>query len=57
MLDEEEVQLFLPIKCDLAAKPHQLEGIRFMFTKVKSDVGCILAHTVGLGKVCIFVPW
>jgi hypothetical protein len=34
-------------------KPHQLDGIRFMFREIvenKSSEGCLLAHTMGLGK-------
>ncbi|OQE24891.1 hypothetical protein PENFLA_c009G02158 [Penicillium flavigenum] len=34
-------------------KPHQLSGIRFMFREIvenKSEEGCLLAHTMGLGK-------
>lgn len=34
-----------------AAKPHQRDGICFMFDKVvRCDGGCILAHTMGTGK-------
>ncbi|KAJ6185627.1 hypothetical protein N7519_006928 [Penicillium mononematosum] len=34
-------------------KPHQLSGIRFMFREIvenRSEEGCLLAHTMGLGK-------
>jgi SNF2 family DNA or RNA helicase len=35
-------------------KPHQIEGVRFMWREVvmdrKNQQGCLLAHTMGLGK-------
>lgn len=35
-------------------KPHQLEGVRFMWNQIVTDdkvsQGCLLAHTMGLGK-------
>jgi len=35
-------------------KPHQIDGVRFMWTQIVSDEnemqGCLLAHTMGLGK-------
>ena len=34
-------------------KPHQLEGLRFLWREIVSDPkrqGCLLAHTMGLGK-------
>lgn len=41
-------------------KKHQIEGVRFMWNQVIGDVhaqqGCLLAHTMGLGKtmqVCV----
>ncbi|XP_026421717.1 protein CHROMATIN REMODELING 20-like [Papaver somniferum] len=56
--DEEAVRIPLSISSNL--KPHQVSGIRFMWEniiqsikKVKSGdkgLGCILAHTMGLGK-------
>ncbi|KAH0433769.1 hypothetical protein IEQ34_026952 [Dendrobium chrysotoxum] len=56
--DEEPVRIAPSLSMKL--KPHQVEGIRFMWEniiqsvrKVKSGdkgLGCILAHTMGLGK-------
>ncbi|KAJ4424987.1 hypothetical protein N0V82_000269 [Gnomoniopsis sp. IMI 355080] len=33
-------------------RPHQLEGVRFMWDEITKDThkGCLLAHTMGLGK-------
>jgi SNF2 family DNA or RNA helicase len=35
-------------------KPHQLEGVRFIWNQITADgkatQGCLLAHTMGLGK-------
>jgi SNF2 family DNA or RNA helicase len=35
-------------------KPHQVDGVRFMWNQVVTDgkkmQGCLLAHTMGLGK-------
>lgn len=35
-------------------KPHQLEGVQFMWREIVTDdrslQGCLLAHTMGLGK-------
>lgn len=35
-------------------KPHQIAGVRFMWEQIVTDVknmqGCLLAHTMGLGK-------
>jgi len=35
-------------------KPHQIEGVRFMWNQIVTDEngeqGCLLAHTMGLGK-------
>lgn len=32
------------------AKPHQREGIEFALANLQRDTGCILAHSMGLGK-------
>lgn len=34
-------------------KPHQIEGVRFLWDQIvlsKGKMGCLLAHTMGLGK-------
>ncbi|KAJ4777566.1 DNA repair and recombination protein RAD54 [Rhynchospora pubera] len=56
----DEVAVRIPNSISVKLKPHQLSGIRFMWEnviqsvkKVKSGdkgLGCILAHTMGLGK-------
>ena len=33
-----------------AIKDHQIEGVRFMWNQVLARQGCLLAHTMGLGK-------
>ncbi|XP_071920989.1 protein CHROMATIN REMODELING 20-like isoform X4 [Coffea arabica] len=58
--DEGEDPIWIPPSISVKLKPHQLEGVRFMWEniiqsvkKVKSGdkgLGCILAHTMGLGK-------
>lgn len=37
---------------DIAAKikDHQIEGVRFMWDQITRNTGCLLAHTMGLGK-------
>ncbi|KAF9890962.1 hypothetical protein FE257_005219 [Aspergillus nanangensis] len=45
--------IYLHPKIGEYVKPHQLEGIRFMWREViqnDTQQGCILAHTMGLGK-------
>ncbi|XP_066528031.1 helicase ARIP4 [Hoplias malabaricus] len=55
----EEEDLFLPPQIAGAVKPHQIGGIRFLYDnlvesleryKTSSGFGCILAHSMGLGK-------
>lgn len=31
-------------------KDHQIEGVRFMWDQITRSTGCLLAHTMGLGK-------
>ena len=62
---EEDPKIFLSAKISLKLKPHQRDGIRFMWNNVIGSVskmktepggGCVLAHAMGLGKtlqVCI----
>ena len=33
-------------------KPHQVEGVRFMLRNTADNNGCVLAHSMGLGKTC-----
>lgn len=56
---DDEEDIFLAPQLARAVKPHQIGGIRFMYANVvesrkKFDtsrgVGCILAHSMGLGK-------
>lgn len=55
----EEDDLFLAPQLTRAVKPHQVGGIRFLYDnlvesleryKTSSGFGCILAHSMGLGK-------
>ncbi|TRZ01599.1 hypothetical protein DNTS_022958 [Danionella cerebrum] len=55
----EEEDLFLAPQLARAVKPHQIGGIRFLYDnlvesleryKCSSGFGCILAHSMGLGK-------
>ncbi|KAB5536776.1 hypothetical protein PHYPO_G00111240 [Pangasianodon hypophthalmus] len=55
----EEDDLFLAPQLARAVKPHQIGGIRFLYDnlvesleryKTSSGFGCILAHSMGLGK-------
>ncbi|KAK3512772.1 hypothetical protein QTP70_025117 [Hemibagrus guttatus] len=55
----EESDLFLAPQLARAVKPHQIGGIRFLYDnlveslerfKTSSGFGCILAHSMGLGK-------
>uniref|UniRef100_A0A1D1Z2M2 ATP-dependent helicase ATRX n=2 Tax=Anthurium amnicola TaxID=1678845 RepID=A0A1D1Z2M2_9ARAE len=58
--EEDEQPVRIPLSLSAKLKPHQVSGIRFMWEnimqsvrKVKSGdkgLGCILAHTMGLGK-------
>ncbi|XP_059475353.1 helicase ARIP4 [Neocloeon triangulifer] len=56
---ESEPDIFLAPQIARAIKPHQIGGIRFMYDNVvesleryksSSGFGCILAHSMGLGK-------
>lgn len=47
----EKDKVLLSDKIAISIKPHQLEGIKFLWrTVVEESSGCILAHTMGLGK-------
>uniref|UniRef100_A0A3Q0ST17 RAD54 like 2 n=1 Tax=Amphilophus citrinellus TaxID=61819 RepID=A0A3Q0ST17_AMPCI len=55
----EEKDLFLAPQLARAVKPHQIGGIRFLYDnliesleryKTSSGFGCVLAHSMGLGK-------
>ncbi|XP_057784554.1 LOW QUALITY PROTEIN: protein CHROMATIN REMODELING 20-like [Salvia miltiorrhiza] len=58
--EEDEEAVRIPPSISMKLKPHQISGIRFMWEniiqsarKVRSGdkgLGCILAHTMGLGK-------
>jgi SNF2 family DNA or RNA helicase len=48
-----EPQIFLHEHIGKRVKPHQVDGIRFMWREIITDPkhqGCLLAHTMGLGK-------
>lgn len=56
---ENEDDIFLPPQIARAIKPHQIGGVRFMYANIVESrekfakspgVGCILAHSMGLGK-------
>lgn len=61
MLDYQSKDDLVKIDCHLNAKmkPHQTEGVRFMFNATFESIeqihesnggGCILAHCMGLGE-------
>jgi len=48
-----EPQIFLHEHIGKRVKPHQVDGIQFMWREIITDPkhqGCLLAHTMGLGK-------
>ncbi|XP_074644107.1 helicase ARIP4-like [Tubulanus polymorphus] len=56
---EDEPDIFLPPQLSRAVKPHQIGGVRFLYDnlveslsrfKTSRGFGCILAHSMGLGK-------
>lgn len=57
---EDEVHYIAPNIAD-QIKKHQIDGVRFMWNQVVAGVnedamqGCLLAHTMGLGKVRIAI--
>ncbi len=57
--DEEEI--LLPVGLASVLQPHQLEGVKFCWKTVatpkKSKRGCILAHSMGLGKTLQMVTF
>ncbi|OJJ87151.1 putative SNF2 family helicase/ATPase [Aspergillus glaucus CBS 516.65] len=45
--------IYLPSHIGTRVKPHQLRGVQFMWRELiedKNQQGCLLAHTMGLGK-------
>ena len=49
----EEPYVYLNSRIALRIKPHQLDGLRFLWREIVGDPkrqGCLLAHTMGLGK-------
>ncbi|KAI9807342.1 MAG: hypothetical protein M1833_000085 [Piccolia ochrophora] len=54
-IGREDDQAFVRLNARLSRdiKPHQLEGVRFLWRELvtdKAQQGCLLAHTMGLGK-------
>lgn len=52
-VNTEEPLVYLNGRIAHRIKPHQLEGLRFLWREIVSDPkrqGCLLAHTMGLGK-------
>ncbi|KAF2484488.1 P-loop containing nucleoside triphosphate hydrolase protein [Neohortaea acidophila] len=52
---ENDEPIYIPQKVAHAIKAHQLDGVRFLWREIACDgqeegQGCILAHTMGLGK-------
>jgi SNF2 family DNA or RNA helicase len=51
---EDQELIFLNEHIGKRIKPHQIEGVQFMWRELvmdeKSLQGCLLAHTMGLGK-------
>lgn len=51
---DETTHIYLNNEIASRLKPHQIEGVRFLWRELTSDdeegQGCILAHTMGLGK-------
>ncbi|KAF2218411.1 hypothetical protein BDZ85DRAFT_94018 [Elsinoe ampelina] len=52
--EDDEVPINLNPTIAKKVKPHQIDGIRFIWREVMAEgnEGCILAHTMGLGKTC-----
>ncbi|KAG8624084.1 hypothetical protein KVT40_009060 [Elsinoe batatas] len=52
--EDNEVPIKLNPTIAKKVKPHQIDGIRFIWREVMAEgnEGCILAHTMGLGKTC-----
>ena len=51
--EDGEPQIFLHEHIGKRVKPHQVDGIQFMWREIITDPkrqGCLLAHTMGLGK-------
>ncbi|KAL4980200.1 hypothetical protein BDW66DRAFT_125843 [Aspergillus desertorum] len=51
-----EPVIFLHPHIGQRVKPHQLNGIQFMWRELvedKTQEGCLLAHTMGLGKTML----
>uniref|UniRef100_A0A1I8HLN3 Helicase ATP-binding domain-containing protein n=1 Tax=Macrostomum lignano TaxID=282301 RepID=A0A1I8HLN3_9PLAT len=63
---EDDSDIYLPSRIAKAIRPHQIGGVRFLYDNVVENLqlfnrtpgfGCILAHSMGLGKtlqVCAF---
>jgi SNF2 family DNA or RNA helicase len=49
-LKEKENVIMVPYEIRRCLKPHQIEGIQFMYHHLKENRGCILADYMGLGK-------
>ena len=47
---DEEGFIFVNDKIARRIKTHQVEGVRFLWDQVMAGQGCLLAHTMGLGK-------
>ena len=53
-----EPDLFIPDFLAKHLKPHQLDGIRFLWENVvQKKIGCVLAHSMGLGKTIQLVTF
>ncbi|GAM86784.1 hypothetical protein ANO11243_048040 [Dothideomycetidae sp. 11243] len=55
--DEDEEAVFLNPDIARRLKNHQIDGVRFLWREVtagreENGQGCVLAHTMGLGKTC-----
>ena len=63
----DEPEICLPKYVGSMIKPHQIGGVRFMWDNLVEDLeefkrsdgfGCILAHSMGLGKTLqVFFTW
>ncbi|KLU84276.1 SNF2 family ATP-dependent chromatin-remodeling factor snf21 [Magnaporthiopsis poae ATCC 64411] len=57
--EESQGLIYVPRQMADHIKDHQIQGVRFMWNQVITSQGCLLAHTMGLGKtmqvICLLV--
>jgi len=53
LIPDEDQRVHLPMILEPRLKPHQREGIAFLFKRLhQQNSGAVLAHSMGLGKTC-----